>query len=944
MSKPGKPSYNVLLPKTSFPMKADLPKREPGFLSEWEKQSLYEKMIEKNKGKTRFVLHDGPPYANGHLHMGHALNKTLKDIIVKFQAMTGHEAPYVPGWDCHGLPIEHQLMKEKGWDKRKIGRVPFRQEAARYAEHFVNVQRQEFKRLGILGEWDRPYKTLSPDYEAGIARTFYDLLNKNFIYRDKKPVYWCGSCETALADAEVEYEDKASPSIYVKFPIQEWPTNPEAQEIAKKVGKRRAYVMVWTTTPWTLPANVALAFHPEQTYRIWDSPQNQEKYLVGAPGWKMLEEEFGPGDTQAPSIEGLSLEGLLAKNPLNNNDSQGILAEFVSSEDGTGVVHIAPGHGLEDYSAGRAYGLPTLSPVDEGGRFSSDVLPNTLAGQKIWDANEVIIDLLTKSRLLHKQKKITHSYPHCWRCKNPVFFRAADQWFLRVDDAFRQKLLDSVDTVTWIPDYGKERILGMLKSRPDWCLSRQRYWGTPIPMFHCEGCREPLRDAAAQNHVVGLFRHHGSNLWYEKEAKDLLPAGAKCGKCGKSGFRKEEDILDVWFDSGVSWVPVLRERLQVTDRTNVMYLEGSDQHRGWFQTSLLPAVALTGEPPFQKVLTHGFVVDGEGRKMSKSMGNVIAPQEVLEKYGADLLRLWVAMSDYREDVRLSQQILDQVVETYRKIRNTLRFLLGNLADFSPQVAVPWDELQDIDRSALEFLAQTAHDVRRHYEANEFHLVCNSLCGSLCINVLSGHYLDVQKDILYCDPADSPRRRSAQTAFLAITKRLATMMAPILSFTAEEVWQALAEQKLLLPEEEAKSVFLNAYPEKAALPAAGASGLAMEELVAAKQTINEAIEKVRQAGLLKGANDAHVTYRAPADALAKLEKFKKDFAWYMGVSKISLGAGDGGPTVEVVKAPGAKCDRCWIWREDVGSDQELPALCARCAGAEKAVRTAAPQKA
>jgi isoleucyl-tRNA synthetase len=827
-------------------------------------------------------------------------------------------------------------MKEKGWTKQKVGRLPFRQEAARYAEHFVNVQKQEFKRLGVVGDWEHPYKTLAPDYEAGIAQTFFDLLDNGCVYRDKKPVYWCATCETALAEAEVEYEEKTSPSIYVKFPVLEWPNNEEAQKFAKAAGKR-VFVLVWTTTPWTLPANVALAFHPEQTYLLWESPHSSEKFLVGEPGWKVLDQALGEGKKDGPTISGLSLEGLLAKNPLNNNGSQGILAEFVSREEGTGVVHIAPGHGQEDYVVGREYGLPVLSPVNESGRFTNDVLPNALAGKNIWEANPLVVEALNKSRLLLKEEKITHSYPHCWRCKNPILFRATEQWFLKVDPDFRRKLLESVDRVRWTPEYGKERIAGMLKTRPDWCLSRQRYWGVPIPMFFCEGCRHPLQDKTVFSRVVDLFRQRGSDVWFEKDAKDLLPSGVKCVKCGKGEFRKEEDILDVWFDSGVSWVSVLRNRMNVKDRRNVMYLEGSDQHRGWFQTSLLPAVALTGEPPYEQVLTHGFVVDGEGRKMSKSLGNVIAPQEILEKYGADILRLWVSMSDYREDVRLSQDILNRVIDTYRKLRNTLRFLLGNLWDFDPaQHAVPAEKMEALDLAALDALNKATGQVKRHYDLYEFHMVSSVLCGDFCVNTLSEYYLDVLKDALYCDEPDSARRRSAQTAFLFIAKALARMLAPLLSFTAEETWQTLKESRLLNDQEDPDSVFLNGFPQPFPLPAG--RQFSMADFLRAKGKINEGIERARQSGAVKAANDAHVVLVLPQTQKLFDGLSPAAFASCMGVSKITFLPTTNGESLsvqQVEKAPGAKCLRCWIWREDVGDE----GVCRRCLDAEKTLALA-----
>jgi isoleucyl-tRNA synthetase len=941
-----KTKYSVNLPQTKFPMKADLPLREPELQSLWERHHVYQKMQDKNAKGPLFLLHDGPPYANGHIHMGHALNKVLKDIIVKYKSLRGFRSPYVPGWDCHGLPIEHQLMKEKGWDKRKVGRVAFRKEAARYAEHFIDVQRQEFKRLGVLAEWDKPYKTLAPEYEASIARTFYDLLEKGFIYRDKKPVYWCASCETALAEAEVEYEEKSSSSIYVKFALQQWPSNPECQKAEKTAGKRVS-VLVWTTTPWTLPANVALAFHPEQTYRIWESPKHPEKYLVGTPGWAFLEAMFGEGTKTPIEIPGLALEGLVAKNPLNNNDSQGVLAEFVSQEDGTGVVHIAPGHGQEDYGVGREYGLPTLSPVDDSGRFTTDVLPNSLAGELVWEANAEILQLLEKARHLLKTEKITHSYPHCWRCKNPILFRATEQWFLKVSDEFRKRLIASTDRVEWIPAYGKDRILGMLQTRPDWCLARQRYWGTPIPMFYCEKCKEPLKDKAVFDRVVEAFRKDGGSAWYEgtsspshsNDAASAFTQGAKCAKCGHTAFKPEQDILDVWFDSGVSWAAVVRDRLGVQGREGVMYLEGSDQHRGWFQTSLIPAMAVTGEPPYAQVLTHGFVLDGEGRAMSKSVGNVIAPQEIVGKYGADIVRLWVAVTDYREDVRLSQPILDRVIDTYRKIRNTLRFLLGNLADFDPvKDSVAPKDLEPIDLEMLGSLDALIADVRAHYDAHEFHLVASQVCNDFCINALSEYYLDVQKDVLYCDAKDSRRRRSAQTAFLHLAKDVARILAPLLSFTAEETWRTLAEQKLLDPKtDEAESVFLNAFPSERKYATGHKSSVRLAFLADLKREANRAIEPKRQAGIIKGAGDAHLFLSSARDSLRLEKAQERQLAASLGVSKVTLVEGPPAETwvQKIEPAPGKKCERCWVWREDVGAE----GLCGRCAEAEAAAAAA-----
>jgi isoleucyl-tRNA synthetase len=930
--------YNVHLPKTAFPMKADLPLREPDLLARWEKQRVYARVQEKNAGSPPAVLHDGPPYANGAIHVGHALNKILKDFIVKYQSLRGRRSPYIPGWDCHGLPIEHQLMKEKGWDKRKVGRVAFRQEAARYAEHWIDIQRREFKRLGILGDWDHPYKTLSPDYEAGIAKTFFDLLEKGHVVQDRKPVYWCPHCETALAEAEVEYADKTSTSIFVKFPVVEWPSNDDAQKLARLHGKK-VNVLIWTTTPWTLPANVGLAFHPEGRYRIWESPKSPERFLVGDPGWAVLEELIGGGKVDTPAVEGLALEGLVAKNPVNNNDSQGLLAEFVSASEGTGVVHIAPGHGEDDYAAGKSYGLAVLSPVDDRGRFSPDVLPNDLAGKSVWESNPLIIDRLTKSHLLLKETNVSHSYPHCWRCKNPILFRAAKQWFLKVTDDLRTELLNSVDRVEWIPHYGKERIVGMLKTRPDWCLSRQRFWGTPIPLFLCAECGEPLKNKTVFANVLDAFRLHGSNVWYEKEPSYFgVGSATPCTKCGHTVFKREEDILDVWFDSGVSWVSVLGQRpeTQGVGRSDILYLEGSDQHRGWFQTSLLPAVALTGEPPYGRVLTHGFVLDGQGRAMSKSVGNVIAPQELVQKYGADIVRLWVAVTDYREDVRLSQDILNRVIDTYRKIRNTLRFLLGNLGDFVPsRHGVATDKMDVLDLAALAALNKLLDQITKSYNAHEFHLVTAALADQFCINTLSEYYLDVRKDILYCDTADSHRRRSAQTALWHMARALPRALAPLLSFTAEETWQTLAQQGLLAAEDNADSVFLNSFPTPVALPAG--KFFVMADFLRAKKEVNEAVEKARQAGTVKATNDASVKLKIHEGNAPLCQLAPDELASVLGVAHVDVeltGSGDPVHVIGVQPAPGSKCPRCWIWREITDG------LCSRCKEAESAASAAA----
>jgi len=821
-------------------------------------------------------------------------------------------------------------MKEKGWSKRTITRGPFRHEATRYAEHWIESQKKEFKRLGVLADWDHPYKTLSPDYEAGVAQTFLDLFEKGFVVQDKKPVHWCPMCETALAEAEVDHADKTSASVFVKFPVLEWPANDEAQKLGQTLGKKVS-VLVWTTTPWTLPANVALAFHPEGRYRLWESSNTHERFLVGDPGWALLEKEVGGGKPDALGVDGLFLEGLLCQNPLNNNPSQGVLADFVSSSEGTGVVHMAPGHGPDDYAVGKSYGLEILSPVDGGGRFSSDVQPNTLAGLSVWEANAVIVEKLKESQRLFKEMTITHSYPHCWRCKKPIIFRATRQWFLKVSEDLRASLIQSTHRVDWIPDYGQERLLGMLKNRPDWCLSRQRFWGTPIPMFQCTACGHPLKDKKVFEAVVQAFAQQGGTVWYEKEPS-FFGATSPCAHCGKTEYKREDDILDVWFDSGVSWVAVLKARpeTQHVPRKNVMYLEGSDQHRGWFQTSLVPAVALTGEAPYGTVLTHGFVLDGQGRAMSKSLGNVMAPQELIQKYGADIVRLWVSVTDYREDVRLSQDILNRVIDTYRKLRNTLRYLLGNLGDFVPaKDALPLEKMEPLDLASLVAWNERLEQVIGHYDRQEFHLVTAALADQFCINALSEYYLDVRKDVLYCDLKNSHRRRSAQTAFWHIARGLSRVLAPLISFTAEETWSTLREQGLLAHEDDGESVFLNPFPTPIPIPTG--CFFPMGDFLRIRRGVNEAVEKARQAGVVKTANEASLPVSLHEAHTPFSAMDPETLASVLGVAHVTVTHRSTGEPFDlgaVSLAPGEKCPRCWLIRPLTNG------LCSRCGPAEE----------
>ncbi len=919
-------SKTVNLPQTGFPMKASLPQREPQYLTAWEEQSVYAKVQAKNNGKKKFILHDGPPYANGHIHLGTSLNKILKDFIVKYKSMSGHDAPYTPGWDCHGLPIEQQAMKEMKVDKHKVSRVEFRRQAAAFARKFIDIQRQEFKRLGVLGDWEKPYLTLDPKYESTIVKVFGQLAEKGYIYRSKKPVYWCPTCETALADAEVEYADHISHSVYVKFAVVRYP---EAMK-----GEPGASVLIWTTTPWTLPANVALAFQPRAEYvsAVLELPNGRTENLILAKRLlpSVAEKLSARTFTVKKEFPGTALEGIVCRNPLVDRESKGILADYVSLDDGTGVVHIAPGHGQEDYQAGLKYDLPIISPVDDRGIFTDEV--PEFAGHKVLAANPLIVEKLTAVGSLLHEEKLTHSYPHCWRCKRPIIFRATPQWFMSVEhDGLRAAMLDTVKKVQWIPSYGENRIAGMVDVRPDWCLSRQRLWGVPIPVFYCSSCGEPLLDGKVIGHIAGLFAEHGSDYWFERTPAELLaPLSVACKKCGGAEFRKEEDILDVWFDSGVSSEAVLASGNFPALRWPAdMYLEGSDQHRGWFQTSLIPAVALHGGAPYKTVLTHGFVVDGEGKKMSKSIGNTIAPQQIIDQYGADILRLWAATSDYREDIRVSTEILKGLTDAYRKIRNTLRFLLGNTFDFAPgRDTVSHKDLREIDRYALDRLCELTGQVTTAYDSYEFHKAAVAI-NTFCTVFLSGFYLDAQKDTLYCAAPGSAERRSAQTALWHVCSALTRMLAPILSFTAEECWQELRRMDPSL----AASVFLADFP--AAEENHRLAEVALEKwrkLLAIRETALQEFEKLRRDKKIGSNLEASVEILYDAeDAVAVEDRGLLSMAlgtWDVTVAKNadpgSMRAGT------KVTARGAsdhgKCARCWRHTEDTDA---ATCLCARC---------------
>jgi len=898
------------LPKTSFPMKGNLPVKEPQILAEWEKQDLYAKIRQKRRGAPKYVLHDGPPYANGSIHIGHALNKTLKDIVVKFKTMQGFDSPYVPGWDCHGMPIEHQLFKQIKKTKHDVDQREFRKMAHEFAMKFVGVQRDEFKRLAVFGDWDRPYLTLNPEYEKEVVASFNNLAREGFIYRGLKPINWCARCETALAEAEVEYEDRLSPSIYVKF-------NAGAQTF-----------LVWTTTPWTLVSNVAVAVHPDLTYAEFKTDKG-ETFIFANDLLPKMEEKIGLKGKVVKKIKGKSFEGQTARHPFLNRDAKLVLADFVSSEEGTGCVHIAPGHGQEDYDVGLKYKLPVIMPVDEKGKFlkSKDYeVPESITGKNIFDANKIILKILDEKNELLFSEETTHSYPHCWRCKEPLLFRATRQWFVSVDkNNLRSKTLQEIKKIKWVPAIGEKRISSMVELRPDWCLSRQRYWGVPIPILYCSSCDKEIIDEKVMKKIEEIFGKEGSDAWFLKQASDFLPAGFKCPVCGKGAgattFKKETDILDVWFESGASHQGVLKIQKDLGFPAD-LYLEGSDQHRGWFQTSLLIGMGVAGRTPFRSVLTHGFVVDGLGKKMSKSAGNVIAPQEVISKKGADCLRLWASSSYYFDDIKISEEILQRTVEAYRKFRNTAKFLLGNIHDFDPEKdAVSPKDMLEIDRWALSRANSVLKDVTDSFERFMYHEATSSLY-KFCIIDISSFYLDILKDRLYTFGQRSRERRSAQTALYRILDMLVRELAPLIPFTAEEIWRHFKG-------EDAGSVHLADWPcpdEKLIDQELEARWARLRAL---RDDVLKALEEKRIARVIGSPLEAKISLYIKDDLeYNSLTQYLKDLAAIFIVSQVELEKAEE-RRIEVQKADGKKCSRCWNWSSFVGQDSAHPALCKRC---------------
>ncbi len=922
MAQDYKSSMN--LPQTDFPMRANLSQREPEWLKYWDELDIYRRSLEIRSAAPQWVLHDGPPYANGHIHMGTAYNKVLKDLIVKYKTMRGFNAPYVPGWDCHGQPIEHQVEKKLGPQKMaQTSQAELRKMCREWAMEFVGVQRDEFKRLGVRGDWDDPYLTLNPAYEAGNVKVFKKMYLDGAIYKGRKPIHWCKRCVTALAEAEIEYWDETSDSIYVKFNLKEVPA-PWAD------AGLPVSVVIWTTTPWTLPANVAVTLAEDADYsavRVGDELLVLADELIptvsGIAAW-------GDATKYGPSLKGSELAGLHYAQPVHEGVTGVIITgEHVDLSTGTGAVHTAPGHGEEDYLVGQRFGLPSPMPVDDTGVFGDGGGP--FKGLSVDEANPVIIKWLEERGMLVAAGKTEHSYPHCWRCKQPVIFRATEQWFVSMDGThLREHALRSINEVEWIPGWSINRISAMVADRPDWCISRQRAWGVPVPVFECAKCGETVATEETFDAVIALFEREGADAWFTKAPSEYLPEGTACPRCGSTEIKPESDILDVWWESGCSHTSVLDPRPEL-HRPAEMYLEGSDQHRGWFQSGLLTSVGAYDAAPFKSVLTHGFIVDGEGRKMSKSVGNVISPIDVVAKSGADIVRLWVAAADYGQDVNVSDEILDRTSEAYRRIRNTFRFLLGNTSDFTPEKAVPWSELLELDRFALMQLAELVSRVTKHYDEWRFHLVYRAIYDYV-VTDLSAVYLDVLKDRLYAEAPDSLARRSAQTVLAAILGALVRMLAPILAFTCEEVWQFMpAEMR------DAESVHLSDWPV-VSVPEADSRALSetFAKLLAVRDEVTKALEDARNAGTIGKSQEARVRIAAAPDDLDVLRRFEAVLPELLIVEGVELAetsdlsAEAAIADVQVSGAQGEKCPRCWNYRV-LGADPAHPDVCERCAG-------------
>ncbi len=914
------------LPITDFPMKASLTQREPEMLAHWEKEGLYKKIRQSSKGKPKFVFHDGPPYANGHIHMGHALNKLLKDFIVKIMNMKGFDSGFIPGWDCHGLPIEHQVGKKLKEKKLSLEKSEIRKQCRIYAQEFVEIQREEFKRLGVFADWENPYLTMNYSYEATIVREFGKFVENGLVYKGLKPVHWCTSCQTALAEAEVEHADHTSPSIYVKFPVDSGIPKSMAD-----VSPENLYMVIWTTTPWTLPANLAICLHPEFTYVAVSHAG--DTYIVAEDRLPALVTEWELKDYKIlASSKGADWENSVCHHPFIDQESKVILGEHVTLEQGTGCVHTAPGHGQDDYIVGLKYGLEPYNPVNNGGVFVPEV--EHFGGMFVRKADLEIIEKLRQDGFLILDVKIKHSYPHCWRCHQPIIFRATNQWFISMDKKdLRENALAGIDRTQWIPEWGRERIYSMVENRPDWCVSRQRAWGVPITLFTCNACGEFVNSSELFERIAEGVEKHGADFWFD--AEELLPQGTVC-QCGGKEFSKENDILDVWFDSGVSHVAVIENDPELHWPAD-LYLEGSDQHRGWFHSSLLESIGTRGKEPYKAVLTHGYVVDGKGKKMSKSAGNVIAPEKIIDQHGAEILRLWVASENYREDIRVSNEILKRLTESYRKIRNTFRYLLGNLHDFDyKEDRVPVDEMVELDRYILYRFNVLRDKILTAYENYEFHVFYHSF-SNFCIVELSAFYLDIIKDRLYTYPVKSHGRRSGQTALHILMMGMVRLMAPILSFTSEEIWSYLPKKSA-----DEESVHLSKFPEPENVGFDDAFVGKWEFLVDLKGEVSKALETSRREKVIGHSLDSIVKLELPAKYKSIVTSFADELKYIFIVSEVQLVdnlsaeeniyESNSLPGVKVFskRHPGKKCERCWHYFEpDAQAGKANGEICLRC---------------
>jgi isoleucyl-tRNA synthetase len=931
MAEPLDLKKTLNLPKTDFPMKASLPQNEPKQLAAWQESSIYERILRAREDKPLFVLHDGPPYPTGTIHLGTGLNKILKDMIVKSKSMAGHYAPYVPGWDCHGLPIETQVEKELG-GKGKVPPAEFRRKCREYATRYVEQHKRDFKRLGVFGRWNDPYLTMSHEYEATIASAFLDFMEKGYVYRGRKPVYWCIYDNTALAEAEVEYEDHTSPSIWVTFKAVGGGSG-DAAKLGSDVS-----AVIWTTTPWTIPHNRALAFHPDYEYAVIQTEKGKLLLAADRVAALQADTELKQADVLG-TYKGRDFEGMKFGHPFLPIQVPGVLADYVTLDQGSGIVHTAPGHGAEDFVTGQKYGIETYAPLDDRGVYTEG-LPE-YKGKDVFSANPIIVKLLAERGALLANHPYKHTYPHCWRCHNPVIFRATEQWFIKMDETgkgeketFRKEALDVIPGVKWIPSWGEERMYEMIEGRPDWCVSRQRFWGTPIIVFYCEGCGTRLEDFKALRNVVEWFKKEGADAWYQHSPEELLPPGTKCAKCGATKWRKENDILDVWFDSGSSHLAVLRGKEWPAD----VYLEGPDQYRGWFHSSLLIAVGVKDAAPYRGVVTHGWTLDEQGRPMSKSLGNIVLPEEICEKWGADLLRLWVGSQEYQADVKMSERVMTQLSEAYRKIRNTFRFALGNLNDFDPsRDAVRNAELEEMDQWMLERTADLVKRCREWYAAYEFHRVYHAI-HDFCVVDLSAFYYDVLKDRLYTKAAKDKSRRSGQTAVWKITSALVRLATPILVFTSEEIWKYLPKAS-----GEPESVHMALFPEEAELRTgiAPAKANAWELLGRVRGEVLKALEAARNEKRINSGLEAKVLLNADLELKAKLKHYLPQLPGLFIVSQVELmsaGAGDfrseTAPSLEVTvqRADGKKCERCWNYSTHVGENPRYPTICERCSEA------------